>query len=123
MTRLDHEFAREHFPRPTRPMHRSEDPLPRLLAQLTALAGGMASVERAVSRPWASALFEGRRHMLTLRLDGPEGADRRARLAAAVGEADLPLPGHFVADICVDGGGDDERGAWIDLSTLTIRDW
>lgn len=33
MTRLDHEFAREHFPRPTRPMHRSEDPLPGVAGQ------------------------------------------------------------------------------------------
>jgi hypothetical protein len=99
------------------------DPLPRLLDQLLARAGHPAAVERASSRPWASALFEGRRHAIRLRLAGSDGDARAMALATAIGDAQWTLSGHFVADISVDGSGADDAGAWLDLSALTIEDW
>jgi len=46
----------------------ARDPLPRLMTQLIERAGGTVLVERAASRPWASALFQGRRHIIALTL-------------------------------------------------------
>ncbi|MEA3388234.1 hypothetical protein [Sphingobium sp. CCH11-B1] len=83
------------------------DPLPRLLDQLIARAAGPATVEQASSRPWASALFDG----------------RAAAFAQDIGEAEWSLSGHFVADISVDRSQPDAQGVTLDLSALTIQDW
>lgn len=99
------------------------DPLPRLLAQIIARAGEPASIERATSRPWASALFQGRRHVIALRIAGPDAKERRARFAMGLEDAEWTLPRHFVADITIDdatSAPDQER---IELSALTIEDW
>ncbi|KEQ51923.1 hypothetical protein [Sphingobium chlorophenolicum] len=103
---------------------KARDPLPRLLAQLIERAGASVTVERAASRPWASALFQGRRHVVALKLAGADAAERRAAFVEGIGEAEWNLAGHFVADISIDdnspvpGGGE-----WIELSALTIEDW
>ncbi len=99
------------------------DPLPRLLAQIIARAGEPASIERATSRPWASALFQGRRHVIALQIAGPDAKERRARFAMGLEDAEWTLPRHFVADITIDdatSAPDQER---IELSALTIEDW
>lgn len=100
-----------------------KDPLPRLLAQLIHRAGAGASVESATSRPWASALFQGRRHIIMLRICGPDAKAQGERFAAGLEEAEWTLPRHFVADIIIDAcrsGPNEER---IELSALTIEDW
>jgi len=99
------------------------DPLPRLLAQLTDRAGGLVTVERATSRPWASALFQGRRHVVMLHLTGPDASGRRTRFATGLEEAEWTLPGHFVADITIDDQRSCPKGEWIELSALTIEEW
>ncbi|WP_242129202.1 hypothetical protein [Sphingobium sp. Sx8-8] len=99
------------------------DPLPRLLAQLMERAGAPATVERATSRPWASALFQGRRHVIALTLAGPDAAGRRARFVEGIEEAEWSLNGHFVADISVDACRSGYREEMIELSALTIEDW
>lgn len=99
------------------------DPLPRLLMQLVKRAGEPATVERATSRPWASALFQGRRHVIALRLAGADAAERRARFVEGLEEAEWTLPRHFVADICVDESRSIAGEEWIELSALTIEDW
>ena len=60
---------------------READPLAQLLVQLIARIGEPATVERAVSRPWASALFEGRRHVILLRVAGGGLRARQEALA------------------------------------------
>jgi hypothetical protein len=104
-------------------VQRGRDPLPRLLAQLVERAGDTATVERATSRPWASALFQGRRHLIMLRLDGADVAGRRGRFAEGIEEAEWSLNGHFVADITIDAMRAEADAAWIELSALTIEDW
>ena len=99
------------------------DPLPRLLAQLIDRAGMPSTIERAVSRPWASALFQGRRHVISLRLAGADAAERRARFAAGLEEAEWILHRHFVADICIDDSRSEGEEEWLELSALTIEDW
>lgn len=102
---------------------RGRDPLPRLLVQLVERAGEAATVERATSRPWASALFQGRRHLITLRLDGADAARRRGRFVEGIEEAEWSLNGHFVADIMIDAVRNEADVEWVELSALTIEDW
>jgi hypothetical protein len=102
---------------------RQGDPLPRLLAQLLDRAGVPATVERAASRPWASALFEGRRHVVTLRMTGAEADVRRACFVDGLCDAEWALSGHFVADISVDEYRRDGEACLLEISALTIEDW
>jgi len=100
MTSIDIKAAATNLLRNGEGAGQGRDPLPRLLAQLVERAGDPATVERAVSRPWASALFQGRRHIIA-----------------------LSLTGHFVADISIDDSYPIAGGKWIELSALTIEDW
>ncbi|ETI64496.1 hypothetical protein C100_07310 [Sphingobium sp. C100] len=123
MTRVDHYFRQPNLIRSQAIGGGSPDPLPRLLAQMLARAGAPATIERATSRPWASALFEGRRHAIGLRIAGPDRQERQTAFTTGLGDAEWALSGHFVADICVDEAGEDAEGLWLQLSALTIRDW
>ena len=80
-------------------------------------------IERAVSRPWASALFEGRRHIVTLRLSGARAATRFRAFAEGIESAEWQVPGHFVADITIDDSRQEADEWWVELSALTIEDW
>ncbi len=127
MTSARHDFGAQKMVRPIRQdaprAMRDSDPLPALLTQLLKIAGQPTEVEKASSRPWASALFEGRRHIVTLRLDGLDAGQRTASLTGDLDDRQFPLSGHFVADINLDAHGVDKPGLWITLSVLTIRDW
>lgn len=107
---------------------RRTDPLPRLLRQLVARAGEPCTVVRTASRPWASALFQGRRHEVTMMLPGADAAGRLAAMVEGIGEAEWTLQGHFVADITVDAqqvATEPDGGlvATLELSALTIEEW
>ena len=102
---------------------RKPDPLPRLLAHLIVRAGRAAEIERATSRPWASALFEGRRHVIRIRFRGDRAAERADAFPDGLDSVEFRLPGHFVADIQVDSSGQDADSPWVELSALTIADW
>jgi hypothetical protein len=123
MTSVHHGFGADNLIRNKAMARSAGDPLPRLLDQLLVRAGSAAIIERASSRPWASALFEGRRHVIRLRLNGPDQDGRLAAFIDGIGSAEWTLAGHFVADISIDDHGADNGGAWIDLSALTIEDW
>lgn len=123
MTSMDHHYGAADIVRHQATGARETDPLPQLLAQLVERAGHPTLVERAASRPWASALFEGRRHLIRLRMGGDDIVRRDGDFRDGLAEAQWSLSGHFVADIHVDDGGVDADGAWLDLSALTIRDW
>jgi hypothetical protein len=63
-------------------------------------------IEEIRSTDWASLTFQGQRHVFELRLDGgvPPVATALASLAAELPEADVPISGHFVAEIAVTPG-------------------
>ena len=114
--------------RPRSAPARRADPLPRLLRQLVARAGHPCVVVRTASRPWASALFQGRRHEVTMTLAGPDAVERLATMIEGIGEMEWALQGHFVADITADthdvsNGPDDNPIATLELSALTIEEW
>ncbi|AMK24502.1 MULTISPECIES: hypothetical protein [unclassified Sphingobium] len=123
MTSIDMNAAKANLVRNGEPTAKARDPLPRLLAQLLERAGGAVTVERAASRPWASALFQGRRHVIALTLTGVDAAERCAAFAEGIEEAEWSLAGHFVADISIDDRHPVPGGEWIELSALTIEDW
>ena len=123
MTSIDPAFLRPNLIRNERNSTPRRDPLPRLLAQILWRCGEPATIVRATSRPWASALFQGQRHEIMLHLGGTDPSERRIRFAAGLDEAEWALDGHFVADITLDEAGLDADGVWLDLSALTIEDW
>lgn len=123
MTSIDMNASNGNLVRNGESAAKARDPLPRLLAQLLERAGTPVTVDRAASRPWASALFQGRRHVVALTLAGPDAAERRATFIEGIEEAEWNLTGHFVADISVDGNRPTPGGEWIELSALTIEDW
>lgn len=99
------------------------DPLPRLLAQILLRAGADAKIERAASRPWASALFQGRRHVVMVRIGGSDTEEPAHRFTDGIEDAEWELKGHFVADMTVDDSIACPGGHLIELSALTIEDW
>ncbi len=61
-------------------------------------ARGAVTVALDESTRWASATFVGARHRLTLAGDD---SDAFTRWLERLGEADLPIRGQLVADLCV----------------------
>lgn len=123
MTSLDHHFGITNIIRNKGIGNRRDDPLPQLLKQLLERAGQPTIVESAVSRPWSSALFEGRRHIVRLHLTGDDFPARGMAFVHGLADAEWVLPGHFIADITLDDGDADDESVWLALSILTIRDW
>ena len=66
-----------------------------LIRALARAFGALSNVE-AQSCPWSSATFSGTRHMLWITV---RSTSDTARIVAELPEIDLPIPGHFVADI------------------------
>lgn len=124
MTRVDHLFQKNTVIRAAKIGKKQSDPLAQLLPQFLAAVGDVASTLRTTSRPWASALFEGHRHMIELLVEGDDAQKRIAAFAEGLEEAEWLLSGHFVADICIDDCRDDDgSGVKLHLSALTIEDW
>ncbi len=58
----------------------------------------------AESVDWRSLTFAGERHVLCLRIPGPESAEIVQRMCAGLEEAEFSIPGVIVADLCVADG-------------------
>ena len=50
---------------------------------------------------WQSLTFSGERHVLTLKIIGPDSAVLIGRLTSGVEDAELWTPGHVVADVAI----------------------
>ncbi|WP_037512746.1 hypothetical protein ACNFJ7_07500 [Sphingomonas sp. HT-1] len=70
----------------------------RVLQKAAYAAGCPLTILTAKWVRWSSASFDGARHLLTIELD--ETAASAAWLDA-LPEADLPIPGHLVADLVI----------------------
>lgn len=123
MTSAHHEFGTRNLIRNQPIGNRRGDPLPRLLDQMLARAGEPTVIERATSRPWASALFEGRRHIIRLRFSGADYLARCDVFLTDIDAKEWRLGSHFVADVSIDDGDADNESIWVELSVLTIQDW
>jgi hypothetical protein len=68
-----------------------------LLAAFTEKLGPVEVLAHNMT-PWSSATFSGARHLFRLETEDPADIDAFAQI---VGEADIPIPRGFVADIVV----------------------
>lgn len=57
----------------------------------------------AQSTDWQSLTFTGERHVIRLRVLGPDAEAAVARMTGGLEDAELPMRGQFVADIVVFG--------------------
>ena len=60
---------------------------------------GAVTVEKMVSRPWASIAFSGTRHAFTLRLHGPSAREAAAAFLTGLQDREFDLHGHILADL------------------------
>jgi len=82
-------------------------------------------VEDMTSQAWASATFNGQQHQVTIRIEGI-GRGVVDGLIAGLGEAELYVPGHVVADVALlEHRMHDDEGAQVHhlmLEVLTVAD-
>ncbi|KPF79878.1 hypothetical protein IP88_01175 [alpha proteobacterium AAP81b] len=80
-------------------------------------------VEELTAHDWASATFQGALHRLDLRLEGPADLVAQAcdRLQTGLSTRDIPLPGHFVAEIALTLGNLIHNDAVFVYQTLTVN--
>ena len=76
------------------------------------------------STDWQSLTFTGERHELTLRIAGPGSDEAAARLSNGIEDAEIPIPGHVVADIALRGTPkmEEDGSVLIELEALTVAD-
>ena len=99
-------------------MSRRADPVRGAIAALRARLGEGLRVDASEAEPWYSATFGGTRISLAVTLPGPDAE----RLLDGIEEAEMPLPGHFVADLAVADRrhSDDEEGRTTVTCTITL---
>ena len=85
---------------------------------------GKAAVEPIAQTEWASVTFTGARHSLRATLEGDGAVGAAADFLGAMGELELPIPGHIVADIALVAEERRDGGAYacLELEALTIED-
>ena len=73
---------------------------------------------------WQSLTFVGERHLLALRLVGPNPDDTLKRLTSGLADAEFAIPGQIVADIALAGPPrhEDDGAITLDLEALTIAE-
>lgn len=75
----------------------------------------------ASSTEWHSLTFAGHRHMLTIRITGPDPDELAKQLTENLGDAELNIPGNLVADITASPILDKENGSiLVVIEALTI---
>ncbi|MFD1787774.1 hypothetical protein ACFSC3_09325 [Sphingomonas floccifaciens] len=94
--------------------------LERALTAHAARCGLALSIDDNRATRWASATFVGARHRLEMTLGGEISAGQD--WIAGLPEADLPLPGHLVADLIVIGRRTGDAGLTATIEVLTVED-
>lgn len=81
-------------------------------------------LREARSVEWQSLTFIGERHLLSLRVLGPDAATAVARLTGGIEDADFPMRGQFVADILIFGAPEAHADGSISLAieALTVAE-
>ena len=75
----------------------------RVLVGRTGVPRDRILLSDAHSVDWRSLTFAGERHLLELRIPGPDSATIVDRMCAGLEEAEFSIPGTIVADIAVAG--------------------
>jgi len=70
---------------------------------------------------WQSLTFTGERHVLTLRISGPDGKAVAEQLTAGLADVEFALSDHIVADIAAGSITNEENGSvLVTIEALTI---
>ena len=71
---------------------------------------------------WQSLTFVGERHEFHFRVSPPGSREVLSRIVAGLGDAELEIPGHFVADIALVGDPDEhsDGSVTVALEALTL---
>lgn len=72
-----------------------------LLNQVLGLTGGTGELVRHAERPWASVMFTGTRHTVTLAFTGPDAVAAGEAFIAALPDHEFAIPGQLVADATI----------------------
>ncbi|CAN5198670.1 hypothetical protein BH09PSE3_BH09PSE3_01440 [soil metagenome] len=96
----------------------NSDASKRLIRALTVYFGPLSGIDHRTCK-WSSATFSGTRHALWFDMAVRDDLDD---LLQNLAEADLPMPGHFVADIEIAERHDHTDGYRIGLRVLTIAE-
>lgn len=106
------------------PMSRAASMLLQALIKRSGAAENRILLSGARSVDWQSLTFTGERHMLALRVLGPDAAAVVGRLTGGIEDADFPMPGQFVADIIVFGSPElhDDGSISLAVEALTIAE-
>jgi hypothetical protein len=94
----------------------TRDASTRLVRALSVYFGALSAVDHRTSK-WSSATFSGTQHVLWFDVESREDL---ADLLLNLPEAELPMPGHFVADIEVAERHDSGENVRVGLRALTI---
>ena len=73
---------------------------------------------------WQSLMFMGERHVMELRIPGPDALLLSQRIAGGLNDAEFAIPGQIVADIAVDGAMIEHPDGAVSLSieALTVEE-
>lgn len=93
--------------------------LRRALVASATRASAAVIITRSDASRWASATFNGARHELVLAATASEAVER---WLSDLPEADLPLPGHLVADLKIVAMAQSEQALTVTLEVLTVED-
>ena len=106
------------------PTSRAASQLLRALIDRAKVEENRILLSDARSADWQSLTFTGERHMLSLRVLGPDAGAAVARLTGDLEDADFPMRGQFVADIVVFGTPKTLRDGSISVSieALTVAE-
>jgi hypothetical protein len=75
------------------------------------------------STDWQSLTFIGEQHRIRLRIPAPNASEIRSNLVNGLGDADLPIPGHVLADIAAveESEPKDDGSVDIVIEALTVE--
>lgn len=106
------------------PTSRAASALLRALIARAAVDNNRILLSDVRSTDWQSLTFTSERHMLNLRVLGPDAEAAVARLTGGIEDADFPMRGQFVADILVFGTPQARRDGSISLAieALTVAE-
>jgi hypothetical protein len=81
-------------------------------------------VEHLGATDWASVTFSGAQHRVRVTFDGAGAAGAAADFLGVMGDVELPLSGHIVADLSLRAEARTDSGdhAWLELDILTVED-
>lgn len=92
-----------------------------LLRAIRKVAGQTPIIESLSGRTWASATFAGEKLRLAIRLEGDDPVTAADRLVLLLGEAELPMPGHIVADLALAAREDKPHEVRLMFDVLTVE--